>query len=97
LARQGHGAPWYTAGSGVAIASLFLLVLPRRRRLGGLLLIALSLALITGATGCGGAANGAVAANTNPDLGTYVVTIVGTYTSGSTVLSQSTAVTFTVN
>ena len=45
-------APWYAAGSGVTIASLLLLTLPRRRRLGGLLLVALSVAMMGGAIGC---------------------------------------------
>ena len=47
-------APWYAAGSGITVASLLMLVLPRRRRLGGLLLVALAVALVGGATGCGG-------------------------------------------
>jgi subtilase family serine protease len=92
-----HRAPWYAAaGSGVTIASLLCLILPRRRRLGGLLLVALSIALIGGTTGCGNS-NGTVSASTKPDAGTYVVTVTATYTNSSNVqTSHVTSVTFTV-
>jgi subtilase family serine protease len=97
LARTGHRAPWYAAGSGAAIAALLLVILPRKRRLGGLLLIVLSLALIGGATGCGGASNGQIAASSGTNYaGTYLVTVVGTSTSGSTTITASTTVTFVV-
>jgi hypothetical protein len=58
------GVPWYGAGSGVAAAGLLLLFLPRRRRLGALLLFVLSAAVISGATGCSGSNNGTVSATT---------------------------------
>jgi hypothetical protein len=71
----------------VTLACLLLLVLPRRRRLGGLLLVALSVALAVGATGCGGSAPPA----TNPYAGTYYVTVTGTYTSSNNqVIAQRT-------
>jgi subtilase family serine protease len=92
-------APWYAAGSGVTVASLLLLILPgRRRRLGGLLLVALSIALIGGASGCssGNSAVSGTSSGNNADIGTYVVTVTGTFTSGSTVTTQNTTVTFTV-
>ncbi len=92
LAHSSPGkAPWY-AGSGVAIASLLLLTLPRRRRrLGGLLLVALAVALIGGATGCGGSSQSGpptTTVTTNPYVGTYVVSVTGTYTSGSGQITQ---------
>ena len=85
-------APWYAAGSGVTLAAL-LLVLPRRRRLGGLLLVALAIALIGGATGCGGTSqagptSGGGSTSTNVYAGTYVVNVVGKYTSSSGQVSQ---------
>jgi subtilase family serine protease len=87
--------PWYAAGSGVTVASLLLLVLPRRRRLGGLLLLALSVAIAAGATGCG--SNTAVApATTNPYVGTYIVTVTGTSTISGVVTSNSTTVTYSI-
>jgi subtilase family serine protease len=87
--------PWYAAGSGVTVASLLLLVLPRRRRLGGLLLLALSLAIAAGATGCG--SNTATATTTtNPYAGTYVVTVTGTSTISGVQTSNSTTVTYSI-
>jgi subtilase family serine protease len=98
LARQSaHRMPWYGAGSGVAAASLLLLVLPRRRRLGSLLLLALSIAIVGGAGGCGSGANSAITATQGDQYaGTYVVTVVGTYTSGSVSISQTVPVTFII-
>jgi subtilase family serine protease len=81
-------APWY-ADSGVMIASLLLLALPRRRRLSGLLMVALAIALVGGVTGCGGSSSQSGSSTTttvppvNPYIGTYVVTVIGTYTSPS--------------
>jgi len=103
LARQNQGrtVPWPAAASGVTIASLLLLVLPRRRRLGGLLLLALSAALAVGASGCGGSSQSAPPPTPTPSpyAGTYLVTVIGTYTgSGSAnVLPQSTTVTYQIN
>jgi hypothetical protein len=102
LAKQhsGQHIPWYAAGSGVTIASLLLLVLPRKRRLGGLLLVALSFALIGGASGCGSSQAGppTTVVNTNPYVGTYYVTVVGTYTSPTgQVTTHSQLVTYTIN
>ena len=98
LARQSsHRMPGYRVGSGVAIASLLLLILPRRRRLGSLLLLALSIAILGGASGCGSGANGTITATQGDKYaGTYVVTVVGTYTSGSVSISQTVPVTFII-
>jgi subtilase family serine protease len=101
LARQNSGrVPWKLAGSGVTIASLLLLTLPRRRRLGSLLLVVLSVALVGGASGCGSsqAAPPTTTTNSNPYAGTYVVTVVGTYTvSPSQVIQQSSTITYSIN
>jgi hypothetical protein len=88
--------PWY-AGGGVAVASLLMLTLPRKRRLGGLLMVALAVALVGGASGCGSSQSGPPPVN--PYIGTYVVTVVGTYTNSSTsqVISHSSTLTFQVN
>ena len=98
LARQSsHRMPWYGAGSGLGLASLLLLMLPRRRRLGSLLLLALSIAIVGGASGCGSGANGTITATQGDQYaGTYVVTVVGTYTSGSVSTSQTATVTFVI-
>jgi subtilase family serine protease len=101
LARQNSGrVPWKLAGSGVTIASLLLLTLPRKRRLGSLLLVALSVALVGGASGCGSsqAAPPTTTTNSNPYAGIYVVTVVGTYTvSSSQVIQQSSTITYNIN
>jgi hypothetical protein len=100
LARQTSGpkpAPggmWYAAGSGVTIASLLFLTLPRRRRLGGLLLVGLAVALAGGASGCGGSSlPGPPSGGNNEYAGQYVVTVEAA--SGSVV--TSTTVTYNVN
>lgn len=102
LARQGRtsrpAATWYAAGSGVTIASLILLISPRRRRLGGLLLVALSIALIGGATGCGGSSQAVVIPSTNVYAGTYKVTVIGTFTSSTNqVTTHSTTITYLID
>jgi len=97
--------PWYAAGSGVTIASMLLLTLPRRRRrLGGLLLVALAVALTAGATGCGSSQAGPPSTGTtttttsDPAAGVYQVNVVGKYTSSNgEVTTHYTTVTYTVN
>jgi hypothetical protein len=103
LAKQNtHKAPWYVAGSGITIASLLMLVVPGRRRLSGLLLIVLAVALIGGASGCGSSQTSpgttTTSSNTNPYAGTYTVTVTGTYTGASGQVTQHTAVvTYNIN
>jgi subtilase family serine protease len=87
---------WY-AGSGITFASLLLIMLPRKRRLGGLLVLALTVALVGGATGCGGSSQ-ALPPAANQYVGTYVVTVVATYTSSTKqVTSHSTTITYQIN
>ncbi|MDP9039112.1 MAG: protease pro-enzyme activation domain-containing protein [Acidobacteriota bacterium] len=95
-ARRGGGGLWYQAGSGVALAGLTLLVLPRRRRLGALLAVAFSVAALGGLSGCA-TGNTVLSTNTNSQAGTYTVTVTGTYTSSTNVsTSHSTTIVFTV-
>jgi hypothetical protein len=106
LAQQNPGRnpfsnhPWTNAGSGLTLAGLLLLVLPRRRRLGGLLLVALSVALTAGVTGCGSSQSSppsTTTINTNPYAGTYTVTVVGTYSGSTTIPPQSVTMTYEIN
>ena len=100
LARQGPGRtpPWFIAASGTTIACLFLIVLPRRRRLGGLLLLALSVALALGATGCGGSSQSSPpTTSTSPYAGIYQVTVTGTFSGSASIQPQSTTVTYVIN
>jgi subtilase family serine protease len=97
LAQQNPGRnpfsnrPWTAAGSGLTFAGLLLLVFPRRRRLGGLLLVALSVALAAGVTGCGSSQSSppSTTTNTNPYAGTYTVTVVGAYSGSTTIPPQT--------
>jgi subtilase family serine protease len=95
LAQHKSGkTPWYAAGSGAAIASMLLLVLPRRHRLGGLLLVLLAIGLIGGASGCGGSSQSATpttSSSTNPYAGTYAVTVIGAYTNSTGTVTQHVA------
>ena len=92
----------YAAGSGIALASLLLLTLPRRRRWGALLAAVLSVAAI-GASGCGSGSTtipaGAITpqpATTPAASGTYVVTIVGVGSTANGTRVHSAQVTFNV-
>ena len=88
--------PWYAVGSGVTIASLLMFALPRKRRMGGILALLLAVALVGGATGCGNSSQ--VVQTPNPYAGTYVVTVVATYTSvGKPNISHSTTITYQIN
>jgi subtilase family serine protease len=97
--KNGIKVPWYVGGSGVAMASLVLLMLPRKRRMGGLLMVLLAVALIGGASGCSSnQTSPTTTTSTNAYAGTYSVNITGTYTSStSQVTTHSTTVTFVVN
>jgi hypothetical protein len=87
----------FVMGSGAAIASLFFLLLPNRRRRLSLLLSLITLAVFAGAmVGCGGgstapSSTGSGNAGTTP--GAYVITITGT----SGTVSQTTAVNVSLN
>ena len=72
---HGRRRSWLGAGSGASIAFLVLLSLPRRRRLNGLLLVALCVAIVGGASGCGSSQSGPPASTTStgPTPGTLVL------------------------
>lgn len=89
--------PWYAAGSGISIASLLCFLLPKKRRLGGLLALIMAVALVGGMTGCGGSSQAVITPSTNQYAGTYVVTVVGTYTSGGQTMTHSTTINYNIN
>jgi subtilase family serine protease len=98
LVRQGptRTQTKFAAGAGIAIASMLLFVLPHRRRLTGLLVVTLSVALALGASGCGASSQPGPPV-TNPYAGTYQVIVVGTYSGSPTLPPQNTAVTYIIN
>ena len=89
---------WY-AGSGATLACVVLLILPRRRRLSGLLGVVIAagaLGGMLGMSGCGGGTS-TIATNTNTPTGTYTVVISATGTNAAgTVLTHNATVTFVV-
>ncbi|WP_187143001.1 Ig-like domain repeat protein [Terriglobus albidus] len=90
-ARTGVFSEWRPAVfSGVTVAGLLLLTVPRRRRFASLLGVALLLAIAGVAGGCGG---GSSSSKPGTPTGTYTVTVSGT--SGST--TQTASVALTVN
>ncbi len=96
--QPGRRSGWYEAGSGVTLAGLFLLVLPRRRRLGALLAVAFTAALVGGMSGCSSGNSTVTPGKVNTQAGTYTVTVTAKYTSASNVVtSHNTTVVFTVN
>jgi len=79
--------PWYAAGSGATLAGLCLLMLPRRRRWGALLVALISISALT-AVGCGGSSSntgGGGGGGTTPGGTTNAVP--GTYTFTVTAIS----------
>jgi subtilase family serine protease len=91
--------PWYMAGSGVTLASLLLLVLPRRRRWGALLSVVFSVAAF-GAVGCGSSSNTGTPTGTMTTVsatpGTYTVRVNAFASTSTGTVSHSTNITFTV-
>jgi hypothetical protein len=88
--------PWSMTGSGVALAGILFLVLPKRRRFVGALAAVLSIGLFA-ATGCGGGGSPSTTpTNTNTAPGTYTLTITGSGTSGATSASHTATVTLIV-
>lgn len=91
--------PGLYAASGVALAGIALFMVPRRRRFGSLLGLALAAGALGGMLGLSGCGSGtsAIAATTNTTPGTYTITVtaIGTSTSGTQV-SHSSTVTFVV-
>jgi subtilase family serine protease len=87
---------WRGVGSGIALAGLLMLVLPRRRRLGRLLLAVVGCVAL-GVSGCQSGTTATAAPTTVPTpAGTYAVTITGTATVNGVTTAHSAAVTFVV-
>ena len=87
------GIPWY-AGSGAALASLFLFVSPKRsRKWRSILSLVLSfMALVGGVVGCSGTGGGvACLLRAGTTAGTYIITV--TATSGATTKTGTVTVT----
>jgi hypothetical protein len=98
---NGRSRSWLGAGSGASIACLLLLSFPRRRRLNGLLLVALCVVIVGGASGCGSSQSGPPSSGTStgPTPGTLVLaasysgnsTYAGSIASGISALGFTTA------
>jgi hypothetical protein len=94
-----YNKPWYIVGSGTTLACLMLIALPRRRRLGALLAVVLSVAALS-AAGCGSggssSSSGTPATITNATPGTYYVTVTGVASTSTGNVVHSSTVTFNV-
>jgi subtilase family serine protease len=87
---------WYRTGSGAVLAGLLLLVLPRRRRIPGLLAIMLGVATL-GVIGCTSSPAAVSTTVTTPTpAGTYPVLIQATATINGVVTTHSATITYTV-
>jgi hypothetical protein len=91
--KPGRGAGWLAASSGALFAGIFLIGVPRRRRITGLGIVLL--VFFAAGIGCGGGSSNGGSTQTGgaTPAGTYTVTI--TATSATTV--QTDALTVTVN
>jgi subtilase family serine protease len=89
--------PWYGPGSGIALAGILMLILPKRRRFMGALVAVISVGLFA-VSGCGGGGSASTTTNpvTNTPSGSYTVTITGTGTSGTTTVTHTATVTVVV-
>ena len=92
---QAPAMPWSMTGSGVALAGLLFLVLPKRRRFVGALAAVLSIGIFA-VSGCGGGGNTQLVQSTNTAPGTYTLTVTGTGTSGTTTATHTATVTLIV-
>lgn len=97
------GSPWYVAGSGVTLAGLLLVAVPRRRRWGASLLAVVLSAAVVAASGCGGSSSspsgsgsGSGGTTKPAATGTYNITITATGSSGSTSRVHSVVLTYKV-
>ncbi|HEY4357610.1 MAG TPA: protease pro-enzyme activation domain-containing protein [Acidobacteriaceae bacterium] len=98
VARNNAHAAWYGAGSGVAMASLLLLVLPRRKRRWMGALLAVLFAATLGISGCssGSSLNGGGLTNNNTPPGTYSVQVQATGVVSGTSVSHTSTISFVV-
>ena len=87
---------WYGTGAGVVLAGLVLLMVPRRRRISGLLVAVVSLVGL-GLMGCQSASPAAAAATTTgTPTGTYQVLVSATGVDGGVTTTKTSTVTFVV-
>jgi subtilase family serine protease len=102
--RNQGPSPWYAAGSGITLAGLLLIAVPRRRWMGTLSALVLS-AIVIAASGCGGgtssssssSSSGSSGTTTTPATrGTYNITITATGSSGTTSRVHSVVLTYNV-
>lgn len=91
--RQGG---WYRAGSGVVLAGLLLVVLPRRRRFAGLMGLVMLGVVTLGVGGCASTPAPVVATITPTPAGTYSVLISATATINGVVTTHSSTITYIV-
>lgn len=90
-------AKWCTAGSGVAVAGLLMLVLPRRKRRWIGALLAVLFAATLGMSGCSsGTANLGGSTLNNTPAGTYSVQVQATGSVSGTSVSHTSTITFVV-
>ena len=96
LTLPGRPGGWYSTGSGVVLAGLLLLVLPRRRRISGVLVLMLGAATL-GVIGCASNPPAVSTAVITPTpAGTYPILIQATATINGVVTTHSATITYTV-
>ncbi len=89
--------PWMLPVTGVTLAGLLMLFVPRRRSRWTALVLALASIGVLGAAGCGGGSSNNVSSTTTTASGTYTITITASGTNAAgTALSHSSTVTFVV-
>jgi len=87
---------WERAGTGLALASLLLLFVPRRRKLGALLMLLIGLGAMS-TVGClSSAATNPVSPTSPTPAGTYTVSVGATATINGTAVTHNAIVTFIV-
>ncbi len=74
---------WRGIASGTVLASVFLLILPRRRRFGTIIVALVALVLVTGAIGCGGKSSQPISTAQDAKPGVYTVVVTGTSATGT--------------
>jgi len=96
IAAERKPASWYRVSTGFAMAGLLLLVLPRRRRLSGLLVVVLTVSAL-GVLGCSSPPLKVPGSDISPTpTGTYTVLVMGTAMVNGVTSSHSSTVTFVV-
>jgi len=92
--REGNST-LYEAGTGIALAGLLVLVLPRRRRFIGALAAVISVGILA-ASGCGSSSGSSSTGSTTAQPGTYNVTVTAVGVSGNTTVTHTATVVLTV-